>query len=274
MKKRTILKRYIFGDFSIKRIIVFPLFLYICFVLFTLFYSDKMIFVPHSASYEIDNKNFILLERNGSPDIAITYFKNPKANMTILYSHGNAEDLGDIFSFLNKISQLGFSAISYDYQGYGQTDGIPSEKNCYNDIDFIFNYATNELQIPQENIIIWGRSVGSGPACELARRYKTAGLILDSPFISTFRVITHYSILPFDKFKNLEKIDKIDAPILIIHGRMDKVIPFWHGQKLYEKIKTTKSCLWIENAGHNNLRYINSQLYWDKISLFTQKLNL
>ncbi len=142
------IKKYIVGDFSLKRILFFSLFLYLAFSAFAFFHSDNMIFLPHSPTYEIDNKSFISLKRPNAPNLAIVYIKNSKSDKIILYSHGNAEDLGEIQPFLENISKiLEVSVIAYDYQGFGHSTGTPSEQNCYDDINFSFNYITQNLKI-------------------------------------------------------------------------------------------------------------------------------
>jgi abhydrolase domain-containing protein 17 len=116
----------------------------------------------------------------------------------------------------------------------------PSEKNAYQDIESAYHYLTEKLDISADKIIAYGRSVGGGSAVNLAVNHPLAGLILESSFTSAFRVVIPFPILPFDKFPNLQKITKINIPILIIHGTDDQVIPLKHGKKLFEAANDPK----------------------------------
>jgi fermentation-respiration switch protein FrsA (DUF1100 family) len=90
-------------------------------------------------------------------------------------------------------------------------------------------------------------------AVDLANRRQLGGLIIESSFVSAYRVITKIPVFPFDKFKSLSKIKKVHCPVLVIHGTRDEVVPFWHGEKLFQEANEPKQSLWIEGAGHNNL---------------------
>jgi hypothetical protein len=102
----------------------------------------------------------------------------------------------------------------------------------------------------------------------LASRKKVAGLILESPFITAFRVVTTIPLMPFDKFRNIDRIKTVNCPVLVIHGKADKIIPFWHGEKLFEAANEPKFKLWVDGAGHNDLVMVADNSYWDAIKHF------
>ena len=214
-------------------------------------FADKMIFLPPEASYS-DSDNIIKIPVTVDQSISAIYIHNKNAEFTILYSHGNAEDLGHSLYVLQRFSQHGYSVLGYDYRGYGTSDGKPSEKNSYADELAAYKWLVNEKKVPPENIIVYGRSVGGGMAADLAMRQKVGALVLDSSFVTAFRVMTKLPLLPVDKFRNISKIDKINCPVLVIHSKDDNVIPYWHGRKLFDKAKEPKICLWAEGIGHNN----------------------
>lgn len=95
---------------------------------------------------------------------------------------------------------------------------------------------------------------------------------MESTFTSAFRVITRYRILPFDKFENVKKIERVTCPVLVIHGTSDRTIPLYHGHRLFEVANEPKQALWMEEAGHNNVVYTNEKLYLDTIKRFVQTL--
>jgi len=112
---------------------------------------------------------------------------------------------------LERLHKAGFAVFAYDYQGYGTSQGKPSEQNAYRDIDAAYQYLTAQLKLPSERIIVYGRSTGGGPSVDLASCQRVAGLILESTFTSTFRVITRVPLYPFDKFANLSKISSVHS---------------------------------------------------------------
>ena len=124
-----------------------------------------------------------------------------------------------------------------------------------------YNYLVGILNVDPNNIIVHGRSVGSGPSCYLASRKPIGALVLESAFTSIHRVAIGMS-LPFDPYNNLARIKNIKCPVLIIHGRRDSVIPFSHGTALYRKANSPKMKYWVESAGHNDLLYRAKSNYW------------
>lgn len=252
-------RRLLLGEFSLRRVIFSLLFIYVCLTIYAYFLTDGLIFLPRPSSYSNvqelvgTKEQGLRLNSSNNSQIAAVYLPKLGAKYTILHSHGNAEDLGDVLFILRKIQGLGFNVFAYDYQGYGQSGGTPSETNAYADINTAYNYLTQNLQIPAKQILIYGRSIGSGPSVDLASRQPVGGLILESPFLSISRFLANFNIFPFDKFPNLAKIKQVRSPVLVMHGRKDKVIPFIQGEELYKAANPPKQNLWIDNADHNDL---------------------
>jgi abhydrolase domain-containing protein 17 len=244
-------KKLLVGDLSWKRFMRSVLFIYAFFAVYVFFRADSMIFMPQATSYQ-DDKDILKLQVSNTEKISARYLPNPQAKYTILYSHGNASDLGDMRPTLDRLHQWGFSVFAYDYRGYGTSDGSPSENNAYQDADTAYSYLTKELKIPPQQIIIYGQSLGGGAATELAAKHPVAGLILESTFTSAFRVVVPIPILPFDKFTNRDKLSRVRCPVLVLHGEADEVIPLQHGQRLYASAPEPKQSLWIPGAGHND----------------------
>lgn len=208
-------------------------------------------FVPRAASYR-NSPDLLRISVNDRESLSAMYLPNIQATFTILYIHGNAEDLGDIRTDLEKFQQWGFSVFAYDYRGYGLSDGKPNEVNAYQDADAAYHYLTQQLKIPANQIIVYGRSLGGGSAVELATRQPIAGLILQSTFTTAFRVMVPVLIVPFEKFNNLQKLSQVRCPLLVMHGGSDRVVPFQQGQQLYEAAAPPKLFLWEAAAGHND----------------------
>lgn len=271
MNKKA-LKHLLVGKFSFNRFIRSFLIIYVLVGLWALFFTDRLIFLPRPSSYS-DNGDFIPLTSGAGVKIAGLYLPNPQARYTILYSHGNGEDLGDILPRLRELRDLGFALFSYDYRGYGLSEGRPTVGGAYEDIKAAYDYLRQELKVPPEGIIVYGRSVGSGPSVDLASRVPVAGLVVESGFISAFRVAIAVPLYPFDKFPNINKIDKVDAPVLIMHGDADEVIPFSHGKRLFAEAEEPKLSMWIAGGGHNNLLEVAGDRYVEKMQEFVKIIN-
>jgi len=269
MDKREI-RKILVGDFTVKKMVLSLLLIYACLLLFVYLFSDRIIFCGQGQrpSYE-DGPEILKIETKDGGKISALYLSEPNSEFTILYSHGNAEDIGDIREVLEAFRNKGFSVLAYDYRGYGTSDGTPSEKTAYEDIEAAYEYLVGKLGCPPERIIALGRSVGGAVAMHLACREKLAGLILEGPFVTAFRVATHVPLLPFDKFRNIDKIKEVHCPILIIHGKDDRIVPFWHGKKLFEAANEPKLKFWVDEAGHNDLFWVAGPRYWDIIKEFT-----
>jgi abhydrolase domain-containing protein 17 len=245
---------------------------YLALNIFAFFYGERLIFLPRPRSYQ-DSSEILKLTTPSGEQISALYLPNPTVRYTVLYSHGNAEDLGRIRQRLNHLKSLGVSVFAYDYRGYGTSQGKPSEQNAYEDIEAAYQYLTTALNISPSQIILYGRSLGSGTSVEIASREPIAGLILESPFTSTFRVITQIAIVPFDRFDNLRKIAKVRCPVLFLHGTQDRLIPLHHSETLMRQVRSPKQLVPIPGADHNDLLEIASTRYDQAIQTFLQQLN-
>ena len=156
MDKKNIIKLLV-GKFSLLRLIRSTVIIYILIGLWAFFFSDRLIFLPRPSSYQ-ENQDFVKLQSSDRVQITGIYLPLPKAKYTILYSHGNAEDLGEILPRLRDLRDIGFSIFSYDYQGYGTSQGRPSVKGAYQDINAAYEYLTQQLGTPANQIIVYGRS--------------------------------------------------------------------------------------------------------------------
>lgn len=180
----------------------------------------------------------------------------PNSRYTLLFSHGNAVDLGQMCSFYIGLgSRINCNVFSYDYSGYGVSSGRPSEKNLYADIEAAWQVLRNKYGVTPENIILYGQSIGTVPTIDLASRYECAAVILHSPLMSGLRVAfpNTRKTYCFDAFPSIDKVSKVASPVLVIHGTEDEVIDFSHGLAMYERCPCAVEPLWVEGAGHNDI---------------------
>ncbi|KAI5693356.1 hypothetical protein M8J76_015180 [Diaphorina citri] len=194
---------------------------------------------------------------------------SPNARFTILFSHGNAVDIGQMSSFFTGLgSRINCNIFSYDYSGYGISTGRPSEKNLYADIDAAWNTLRTRYGISPENIILYGQSIGTVPTIDLASRYQVGAVILHSPLMSGMRVAFPRTKRTwfFDVFPSIDKVPKVTSPVLVIHGTEDEVIDLSHGIAIYERCPRPVEPLWVEGAGHNDIELFGQ--YLDRLKKF------
>lgn len=235
---------------------------------FAWFAADRQIFFPPPSSYTLAGLGATLIPTADGAEIPLLHLPNDDSDLTILFSHGNAEDLGYALPYLEALRDTGYSVIAYDYRGYGPSSGRPTTEASYRDIEAAYRYATGGLRIAPESIVLFGRSVGSGPSTHLAAREKVGGLIVENAFTSAFVVLTRIPLLPFDRFPNLTNIRKADCPVLVIHAADDEIIPVEHGRRLYAAAPEPKRALWVEGARHNDVALVGGGAYWNAIRDF------
>lgn len=220
------------------------------------FYSHLVFRPPVPATYSLEDFPITWLETKQSTLFPCTFIEQRDAKFTLLFSHGNGEDLGNAFSYLSHLcSVLKVNALAYDYTGYGLATGKPSEEACYSNVEAAYHHLVNDRKIPPEKIIVFGRSLGSAPSVHIAWLKPVRGLILVSPLSSCIRVVRPrlHLTLPFDMFVNIHKISLVRCPVLIVHGCKDQVVPFSNGLALYKRCRLAVDPLWIADGGHNNL---------------------
>ena len=240
-------------------------------LLAALLLPDRMMFLPGPSSYA-DSPDIIKIESADGSMISARFLYNPAAEYTIIFSHGNAEDMGDLYGFMEEFRQEGFSIMAYDYSGYGTSRGRATVQAALGNAEAVYSYLVDKRKINPEKIILWGRSIGSGPSTHLAENRKIGGLVLESAFTSAFRVMIPVRLLPFDRFDNLAALKRITCPVLVIHGVEDEIIPFNHGRRLYEAVRGIRMNYWVDRAGHNNLQAIAGRSYWDTAHRFERIL--
>jgi pimeloyl-ACP methyl ester carboxylesterase len=203
-------------------------------------------------------------------NIACMYVKNTEnPQYTILFTHGNAVDLGQMASFFVGLgSRINCNVFSFDYSGYGISSGRPTEKNVYADVEAAWSELKKRYNVAPNKIILYGQSIGTVAAIDLATRFEVAGVILHSPLMSGMRVAfpDTQRTWCFDPFPSIDKISRVTSTVLVIHGTEDEVIDFSHGLQIYERAPHTVDPLWVEGAGHNDVELYGQ--YLDRLRRF------
>ncbi|EOA40519.1 hypothetical protein CARUB_v10009249mg [Capsella rubella] len=208
---------------------------------------------PSAGDPSLDVK--VVKTRRGNKVTAF-YLRNPNARLTLLYSHGNAADLGQLFDLFVQLKvNLRVNLIGYDYSGYGASTGKPSEYDTYADIEAVYECLQTDYGVDQEDLVLYGQSVGSGPTLHLASKLpRLRGVVLHSGILSGLRVLCHVKFkFCCDIYSNVNKIKKVKCPVLVIHGTEDDVVNWLHGNRLWKLAKEPYEPLWIKGGGHCNL---------------------
>ncbi len=178
---------------------------------------------------------------------------------TLIYFHGNAENVTRLTPYLQAAREQGLGVFLMIYRGYPGSEGQPTELNFYVDAARAIEYANTALNIPLGEIVLFGRSMGSGVAVEMATRYPVKHTVLISPYTSTVDVAQDVHVyLPVktlmkDRFESLKKIKHIKSPLWIFHGDADQLIPIKQGKALHDAAIVSKRFTILKHAGHNNI---------------------
>jgi pimeloyl-ACP methyl ester carboxylesterase len=185
-------------------------------------------------------------------------FDNPKATRTIVHFHGNAETAEANAFLAREMKKRGFATVLVEYRGYGRSKGTsPTEEGLYLDATAVLD-ALGARGLKPADIVLWGQSLGTGVAAEMALRSRGGRLVLVAPFTSTAdmasRVIPFMpvSLVMIDRFDTLAKAPSIAAPALVVHGDIDDVIPFEQGEKV-SKALPHATFLKVPEGRHDNL---------------------
>ncbi len=235
------------------------LYLLICVVMFLM--QRKLQYFPfgsvqNPSDIGLNGFSEVYIGTDDNEKLRAWFYKNENSDNVIIYFHGNAANLENRKNKYQAFAEdSNYSLLAITYRGYPGSSGSPSEQGFYLDgqaaVDFIYAQGFKD-----KNIILYGESIGSGVATEMATKLNAKALILESPFTSVEMVAKKtYWFLPVslmlkDKFDNKEKLQTLDLPILIIHGKKDRVVPVSHGIDLAESYSGPKKLVLTENDGH------------------------
>ena len=231
--------------------LIFIFAIYLIVTLGLYIFQRKLLYYPIVNNYSGD-RLVVLIEKvkiktKDNIELLSWYHKkNINDYKTILFLHGNAGTLEDRIHKINHFKDIDINFLLLSWRGFSGNNGDPSEKGIYEDARSAVRWLKNK-GIVEKNIIIYGESLGTGAAVEIAQNNDFAGVILESPFTSMIDAgKTKYPFFPVrlllkDKYESDKKIKNIKSPILIMHGEVDRIVPFWMGKKMYELANEPKS---------------------------------
>jgi len=248
------------------RAIIYFLIAYVTLLVYARFFCGKLVYYPTESYDMTPNDPYETVEYLTSDKEKVTgwFFPVPDAKWTILFMHGNAGNISHRLDTVGVWSGLGCQVLLFDYRGYGKSSGKPNEPGTYVDAAAMWTWLTEKKQINAKNIIIHGRSLGGAIAVQLCRDVaeKPAGLILESTFMSIGEMSKElFPFFPVQwalsmKYDSIGKIGDISIPKLIIHSKADEIIPYSHGQSIFEKAKDPKT--FLEMSGSHNYGFLSS----------------
>jgi uncharacterized protein len=262
MKKR-------FKNFLVQIIISISL-LYLLILVFLFFFQRSLLYHPNENNYfgdklKIDIEEVQIRTADNISLLGWFHKKNLKKFKTIVYFHGNAGRLENRVHKLNHFKDMDVNFLIISWRGFSGNFGKPSEQGLYKDGNSAIDWLKNKGLV-EKDIILYGESLGTGIATQIAQNKKFAGLILETPFTSM--VDTAKNVYPFipvdlllkDRYENDKKIKNINIPVLVMHGEADQIVPFKMGKKIYEIANHPKYSYFT--------KYDNHMMEYDKKLVF------
>ncbi len=257
---------------------------YTVIVVAAFFFADKLIFFPHRKLWTTPAERGMAWEdvRFKAADGTQLHGwcvpgegRGPegRTKATILFCHGNGGNISHRLDSLAIFRRLGLSTFIFDYRGFGESEGKPSERGVYSDVEGAWNWLTKEKGVPPEQIVLFGRSLGGAVAAYAAGKFSPGGLILESTFTSLASIGQgHYFFLPVrlivgNAFNTLERLERIACPLLVAASPEDEVVPGRHGALLFEAAREPKWFLPLQ-GDHNRGFLTTGQAYVDGLDEF------
>jgi len=185
-------------------------------------------------------------------------FESEGADHVVILSHGNAGNISGRIEIAEMFLELGVSVLMYDYRGYGKSEGRPSERGLYRDISAVIKFAVEEKGYRSDQIILYGRSLGGAVSAYGAKTHSVGGLVTDSAFTDVPAMAKmYYPIVPEFmvryRFSAIDFIREIEGiPVMVLHSRDDEIVPFSHGENLFEAANEPKEFIELR-GGHNSV---------------------
>ena len=200
----------------------------------------------------------------------------PEPTASVIYFHGSGGNLGSVAETFAMYYLCGLEVFGFDYRGYGESSGTPTEAGLYADGLAAVEYFNKNLRMAERPLIYIGRSLGGPVAAFVARENPPRGLVLEATFPSKDSLISDRKLLRLARFfmkcrfNTAEYLKKHDFPVMIIHGDKDSTVPLKQGQQLYMKLGGPRTFLRIPGAGHSDLHSKDTELYLDSLVCFAE----
>ena len=244
--------------------------------------EDKFIFHPDPVSARDPSHVGLSFENilfNTQDDIRLHgwFIPHQEARGTLVWFHGNAGNISDRLLNIKLLhDRIKINIFIFDYRGYGQSEGTASEKGTYLDGAAAIKYLLGRDDAAARQLILFGRSLGAAVAAEMAIRFTSLGLILESPFVSIREMAQAlFPSLPIawllrTRYDTLEKVRRVKAPIMVLHGDHDATVPFAQGKRVFEVAPQPKRFYRIVGASHNDTFVVGGEEYYGALREFIE----
>ena len=233
-------------------------FIYFLITIFLFFYQRKLLYHPNinvRDSHVINHKMEKVLIPSEN-DLVAWHYKNNENYKTLVFFHGNAGSLSNRIYKLNEFSKLKLNYLIFAYRGFNGNKGKPTEEGLYEDAAKVINWLKSK-NILENDIILYGESLGTAIAIHTGQFKNFSGIILEAPFTSMIDLgQKHYPIFPVkfllkDKYESKNKLKNLKSSMLVMHGKKDKIVPFYMGKKIYEILPEPKFSYFNDQDDHN-----------------------
>jgi fermentation-respiration switch protein FrsA (DUF1100 family) len=205
--------------------------------------------------------------------------KNQPAQAAVIYFHGNGGNLSYCDWVGTELAARGLDVLVFDYRGYGRSEGEPvGERELYADADAAYDFLTKERGVAPRSVVLYGQSLGTAAAIDVASRRECGALVVESSLSSASDMAG--AIMPWlprfvrgltkNKLDSASKISRVGCPVLVAHGEGDQLIPAAQGQKLFDAAREPKQLKIIKGAGHNDLSNVGGEKYIDSLADFVR----
>lgn len=240
------------------------IFAYLVVCAFMWLYQRNLMYIPHGdiaepQAYGLQEFSDHELTTDDGQAVHVWYRKAKEGFPTLVHFHGNAGNLSHRAYFFKLAADAGFGVLGLDYRGFGKSTGKPYEEGLYMDARETLHYAMGELKVPAKELILYGESLGTGIAVQMATECECAALVLQSPYTSIENVAQEtYPWLPVrmliqDRYNSLRKVKEVKEPTLIMHGEADTLIDVSHAKELFAALPEPKQAVYFPGKGHNDL---------------------
>jgi fermentation-respiration switch protein FrsA (DUF1100 family) len=217
----------------------------------------------------------LTLEAEDGISIAAWHVPHDDARGSILFCHGNAGNIADRLHSVKLLHELGYNVLIFDYRGFGESGGSPSEFGLYMDAEAAWLHLVEDRRVQPQQIVVFGRSLGGAVAIELAGRHNPGGLVVESTFTSIADVgRIHFPLLPVNllltnRFESIEKVGVLPCPKLFLHGSEDELIPLAVGRRLFEAAAPPKQFIQTP-GGHGDAGFTYSPEFTSRLGAFLE----
>ena len=244
--------------------------------------EDKFIFHPDTVNARDPSHVGLSFENiffNTQDGIRIHgwFIPHQEARATLVWFHGNAGNISDRLLNIKLLhDRIKINIFIFDYRGYGQSEGTASEIGTYLDGEAAIKYLLGRDDAATHRLILFGRSLGAAVAAEMAIRFTSLGLILESPFVSIREMAQAiFPSLPIawllrTRYDTLEKVRRVKTPIMVLHGDHDATVPFAQGKRVFEAAPQPKRFYRIVGASHNDTFVVGGEEYYGALREFIE----